>query len=86
MPKEETKEEEDKKKKRGKDHVNQAVKDDSNSESRASDATYMVTPSTYSSHSHYQWVLDSRSTTHIYNNKSAFSNLIFGTQHNWEHS
>jgi hypothetical protein len=68
--------EKDKKKKRGKDCTNQAVKDDSDSESHASDATYMATPSTYSSHSRYQWVLNSGSTTHICNNKSAFSNLI----------
>jgi hypothetical protein len=66
----------DKKKKRGKDRMNQAVKDDSNSESCASDAMYMATAFTYSSHLCYQWVFNSGSTTHIYNNKSTFSNLI----------
>src|ERR1700730_16204505 len=35
--------EKDKKKKRGKDRMNQAVKDDSDSESHASNATYMAT-------------------------------------------
>jgi hypothetical protein len=66
----------DKKKKRGKDCANQVVKDDSDSESHASDAMYMATAFTYSSHSRYQWVLNGGSTTHICNNKSAFSNLI----------
>jgi gag-polypeptide of LTR copia-type len=62
-----------KNKRKGKDRTNEAVHNDSDDESRASNSSYMAT--SIISHLHFHWILDGGSTTHICKDKSAFSKL-----------
>jgi gag-polypeptide of LTR copia-type len=62
-----------KNKKKGKDRTNEAVRDDSDDESRTSNSSYMATSVT--SHSRFHWILNGGSTTHICKDISAFSKL-----------
>ena len=71
--KQQKKKNEETEKKKGKDRSNEAVQNDSDDESRASDSSYMATSVT--SHSRFHWILDGGSTTHICNDKLAFSKL-----------
>lgn len=62
------------KKNKGKDKANQATHDhDSDSESRVSHASYMAVNTSSSSSSQLRWILDGGSTTHICNDRSAFT-------------
>jgi hypothetical protein len=53
--------------------MNEAVHNDSDDESHATNSLYMATSIT--SHSHFHWILDGGSTTHICKDISAFSKL-----------
>jgi len=62
-----------KNKKKGKDQMNEAVHNDSDDESQASNSSYMATSIT--SHSQFLWILNGSSTTHICKDILAFSKL-----------
>ena len=53
--------------------MNEAVHNDSDDESHTTNSLYMATSIT--SHSHFHWILDGGSTTHICKDISAFSKL-----------
>jgi len=71
--KKKNKETEKKKKNKGKDQSNEAVQNDLDDESQASDSLYMATSVT--SRSQFHWILNGSSTTNICNDKAAFLKL-----------
>ena len=64
----------DDKRKKPRDNANQAVSNKSDSDHKEHKA-FMVTTSSHS-HSHFQWVLDGGSTTHICNDHSMFATFM----------